>query len=112
MGPPHPGSKVFASRDQVSDFSNCSPFQRLSARVAANVLHLSLWGENILDAKNLRSGEVIGWLLHQSAATLLTDRLGDGSRVETKLKRCFLANLEYEDLWEATALLHSWRNTL
>lgn len=79
--------------------------------MAANVLHLILWAENILKAEDLRPGGVIDWLLHQSAATLLMYRLGDGSRVEMKLKRCFLANLEYEDLWEATALLQSWRST-
>ncbi|XP_077168173.1 serine/threonine-protein kinase PINK1, mitochondrial [Paroedura picta] len=88
------------------------PKKRLSARVAANVLHLSLWGEGLLSLKDLRPDKMIGWLLHQSAATLLMDGLGDGNRVETRLKRCFLANLEYEDLWEAVALLRSWKNTL
>nr|XP_056721531.1 serine/threonine-protein kinase PINK1, mitochondrial [Euleptes europaea] len=86
------------------------PKKRPSARVAANVLHLSLWGEGILSLKDLRLDAIIGWLLHQSAATLLMDGLGDGNCVETKLQRCFLANLEYEDLWEAAALLRSWRN--
>ncbi|KAL8198574.1 UNVERIFIED_CONTAM: Serine/threonine-protein kinase pink1, mitochondrial [Gekko kuhli] len=88
------------------------PKKRLSARVAANVLHLSLWGEGLLSLKDLRLDKMIGWLLHQSAATLLMDGLGDGNRAETKLKRCFLANLEYEDLWEAAVLLLSWRNVL
>lgn len=87
-------------------------FQRLSARVAANVLHLSLWGEGLLRCTDLQLDKMIGWLLHQSAATLLMDGLGDGNRVETMLKRCFLANLEYEDLWEAAASLRSWRNVL
>ncbi|KAJ6656740.1 hypothetical protein lerEdw1_003071 [Lerista edwardsae] len=109
--PPLPEMVPLEVKKLVEMLLRRDPSKRLSARVAANVLHLSLWGENILDAKNLRSDEVIGWLLHQSAATLLTDRLGDGSRVETKLKRCFLANLEYKDLWEATALLHSWRSS-
>ncbi|XP_048374758.1 serine/threonine-protein kinase PINK1, mitochondrial [Sphaerodactylus townsendi] len=86
------------------------PKKRLSARVAANILHLSLWGEGILSLKDLRLDKMIGWLLHQSAATLLMDGLGDGNRIETRLKKCFLANLEYEDLWEAAALLCSWRN--
>ncbi|XP_015283355.1 PREDICTED: serine/threonine-protein kinase PINK1, mitochondrial [Gekko japonicus] len=88
------------------------PKKRLSARVAANVLHLSLWGEGLLSLKDLQLDKMISWLLHQSAATLLMDGLGDGNRAETKLKRCFLANLEYEDLWEAAVLLLSWRNVL
>ncbi|XP_051844309.1 serine/threonine-protein kinase PINK1, mitochondrial [Antechinus flavipes] len=83
--------------------------KRPSARVAANVLHLSLWGESILAMKNLKSDKMIGWLLHQSAATLLTDRLMEGNRVETKMKMCFLANLEYEALCQAAFLLRSWR---
>ncbi|NXJ69563.1 PINK1 kinase, partial [Rostratula benghalensis] len=86
------------------------PIKRLSARVAANVLHLSLWGENVLASKTLKSDQMIAWLLCQSAAALLTDRLMDESRVETKMKMCFLANLEYEDLWAALFLLQSWRS--
>ncbi|XP_027697273.1 serine/threonine-protein kinase PINK1, mitochondrial [Vombatus ursinus] len=83
--------------------------KRPSARVAANVLHLSLWGESILSMKSLKSDKMIGWLLHQSAATLLTDRLIEGNSVETKMKMCFLANLEYEALCQAAFLLCSWR---
>ncbi|XP_066493832.1 serine/threonine-protein kinase PINK1, mitochondrial [Tiliqua scincoides] len=109
--PPLPEMLPLEVKKLVEMLLRRDPSKRLSSRVAANVLHLSLWGENILDAKDLKPGKVVGWLLHQSAATLLTDRLGDGSRVEMKLKRCFLANLEYEDLWEATALLCSWRST-
>uniref|UniRef100_A0A8D0HLD1 Serine/threonine-protein kinase PINK1, mitochondrial n=1 Tax=Sphenodon punctatus TaxID=8508 RepID=A0A8D0HLD1_SPHPU len=86
------------------------PSKRLSARVAANVLHLSLWGENILAPKSLKLDKMIGWLLHQSAATLLMDGLVDKSSVEIKMKRCFFANLEYEDLWEAAFLFLSWRS--
>ncbi|XP_019367109.1 PREDICTED: serine/threonine-protein kinase PINK1, mitochondrial [Gavialis gangeticus] len=87
------------------------PSKRLSARVAANVLHLSLWGERILASKNLHLDKMIGWLLCQSAATLLMEGLVDKSRVETKMKMCFLANLEYETLWEAAFLLLSWRSS-
>ncbi|KGL78228.1 hypothetical protein N309_13728, partial [Tinamus guttatus] len=86
------------------------PSKRISARVAANVLHLSLWGEGILASETLTLDQMIAWLLCQSAATLLTDGLVDESRVETKMKMCFLANLEYEDLWAAVFLLLSWRN--
>ncbi|NXN63528.1 PINK1 kinase, partial [Himantopus himantopus] len=86
------------------------PNKRLSARVAANVLHLSLWGESVLASKTLKPDQMIAWLLCQSAAALLTNRLVDKSRVETKMKMCFLANLEYEDLWAALFLLLAWRS--
>ncbi|NXT29006.1 PINK1 kinase, partial [Syrrhaptes paradoxus] len=86
------------------------PSKRLSARVAANVLHLSLWGESILASKTLQPDQMIAWLLCQSAAALLMDGLVDKSRVETKMKMCFLANLEYEDLWTALFLLLAWRS--
>ncbi|XP_075293679.1 serine/threonine-protein kinase PINK1, mitochondrial [Opisthocomus hoazin] len=86
------------------------PNKRLSARVAANVLHLSLWGESVLASETLKPDQMIAWLLCQSAAALLTDGLVDKSRVETKLKMCFLANLEYEDLWAAVFLLLAWRS--
>lgn len=83
--------------------------KRPSARVAANVLHLSLWGEHTLALKNLKLDKMIGWLLQQSAATLLADRLAEKSCVETKMKMLFLANLEYETLCQAALLLYSWR---
>lgn len=86
--------------------------KRPSARVAANVLHLSLWGEHILALKNLKLDKMIGWLLQQSAATLLADRLTEKSCVETKMKMLFLANLECETLCQAALLLYSWRAAL
>ncbi|KFW02654.1 hypothetical protein N326_13166, partial [Eurypyga helias] len=86
------------------------PSKRLSARVAANVLHLSLWGGSVLASQALEPDQMIAWLLCQSAAALLTDGLVDKSRVETKMKMCFLANLEYEDLWAAIFLLLAWRS--
>ncbi|KFP44867.1 hypothetical protein N324_12132, partial [Chlamydotis macqueenii] len=86
------------------------PDKRLSARVAANVLHLSLWGESVLASKTLKPDQMTAWLLCQSAAALLMDGLVDKSRVETKMKMCFLANLEYEDLWAAIVLLLAWRS--
>lgn len=86
------------------------PNKRLSARVAANVLHLSLWGESVLASKTLKPDQMIAWLLCQAAAALLMDGLVDKSRVETKMKMCFLANLEYEDLWAAMLLLLAWRS--
>ncbi|NXO01975.1 PINK1 kinase, partial [Rhinopomastus cyanomelas] len=86
------------------------PNQRLSARVAANVLHLSLWGESVLASRALTPDRMISWLLCQAAAALLTDRLVHQSRVETKMKMSFLANLECEDLWAAMLLLLAWRS--
>ncbi|XP_042544356.1 serine/threonine-protein kinase PINK1, mitochondrial [Dipodomys spectabilis] len=83
--------------------------KRPSARVAANVLHLSLWGEHILALKNLKLDKMIGWLLQQSAATLLANRLVGKSCLETKLKMLFLANLECDSLCQAALLLCSWR---
>ncbi|KAM9370233.1 serine/threonine-protein kinase PINK1, mitochondrial [Phaethornis superciliosus] len=86
------------------------PNKRLSARIAANVLHLSLWGESILASKALKPDQMISWLLCQSAAALLMDRLVDKSQVETKMKMCFLANLDCEELWAALLLLLAWRS--
>ncbi|XP_014112659.1 PREDICTED: serine/threonine-protein kinase PINK1, mitochondrial [Pseudopodoces humilis] len=86
------------------------PNKRLSARVAANVLHLSLWGDSVVASRSLKPDQMIAWLLCQSAATLLTNRLAETSQVETKMKMCFLANLEFEDLWAAIFLLLAWRS--
>lgn len=74
------------------------------------MLHLSLWGDSVLAARALEPDQMVAWLLCQSAATLLMDGLVDRSRVETKMKMCFLANLEYEDLWAAIFLLLAWRS--
>lgn len=89
--------------------STCIALQRPSARLAANVLHLSLWGEHLLALKNLKLDKMVAWLLQQSAATLLADRLREKSCVETKLRMLFLANLECEALCQAALLLSSWR---
>ncbi|XP_063001380.1 serine/threonine-protein kinase PINK1, mitochondrial [Elgaria multicarinata webbii] len=104
--PPLPETVPPELKSLVGRLLRRDPAKRLSARVAANVLHLSLWGGTLLGSKDLRVDKVVGWLLHQSAAALLADRLGGG--VETRLKRCFLANLEYEELCEAAALLRAW----
>ncbi|XP_059997190.1 serine/threonine-protein kinase PINK1, mitochondrial isoform X3 [Lagenorhynchus albirostris] len=86
--------------------------KRPSARVAANLLHLSLWGERTLALKDLKPDKMIGWLLQQSAATLLANRLAEKNCVETRMKMLFLANLEYEALSQAALLLCSWRAAL
>ncbi|XP_046517288.1 serine/threonine-protein kinase PINK1, mitochondrial [Equus quagga] len=107
--PPLPESVPRDVRQLVRSLLQREAGKRPSARVAANVLHLSLWGEHTLALKNLKPDKMIGWLLQQSAATLLADRLTEKSCVETKMKVLFLANLEYEALCQAALLLSSWR---
>lgn len=53
--------------------------------------------------------QLVAWLLRQSAAVLMAERLGSAGGVESRLKRGFLASLDYEDLCEAAALLCCWR---
>ncbi|XP_077007128.1 serine/threonine-protein kinase PINK1, mitochondrial isoform X2 [Tamandua tetradactyla] len=109
--PTLPDSVPSDARQLVRSLLQREASKRPSARVAANVLHLSLWGEHILALKNLKLDKMIGWLLQQSAATLLADRLTHKSCVETKMKMLFLANLECETLCQAALLLYSWRAT-
>lgn len=73
------------------------------------MLHLSLWGEQVLALKNLQLDRVVGWLLQQSAAAMLATRLAARSCVETKMKVLFLASLECEALCQAALLLRAWR---
>ncbi|XP_013375114.1 PREDICTED: serine/threonine-protein kinase PINK1, mitochondrial [Chinchilla lanigera] len=107
--PALPESVPLDVRQLVRSLLQREASKRPSARVAANVLHLSLWGEDILALKHLKLDKMTGWLLQQSAATLLAERLTDKSYVETKLKTLFLANLECEALCQAALLLCSWR---
>lgn len=107
--PPVPCPAAPEVKKLVAMLLKRSPAERPSARTAANVLHLSLWAEPGLGQTDLRLRELVAWLLRQSAAALLTDRLGGGRGVESRLKRAFLANLEYDDLCRAGALLCSWR---
>ncbi|KAL1777149.1 serine serine/threonine-protein kinase PINK1, mitochondrial [Sigmodon hispidus] len=107
--PEMPKSVPPDARQLVKSLLQREASKRPSARVAANVLHLSLWGEHLLALKNLKLDKMIGWLLQQSAATLLADRLLEKSCVETKLQMLFLANLECEALCQAALLLRSWR---
>ncbi|XP_028920714.1 serine/threonine-protein kinase PINK1, mitochondrial [Ornithorhynchus anatinus] len=94
-------------RQLVRSLLQREPGKRPSARVAANVLHLSLWGQSLLAPEKLKADEVIGWLLRHSAATMLTPT--QEGCMETKMKQCFLANLDYEALCQAAFLLCSWR---
>ncbi|KAF7696231.1 serine/threonine-protein kinase PINK1, mitochondrial [Silurus meridionalis] len=82
-----------------------NPKKRPSARVAANILHLSLWGKRALvSLKPDSMGKMADWLLCHSAVVLLK-----GSRrnalVEAELQRGFLANLDLEELRMAAGYL-------
>uniref|UniRef100_A0A8D0R2J4 Serine/threonine-protein kinase PINK1, mitochondrial n=1 Tax=Sus scrofa TaxID=9823 RepID=A0A8D0R2J4_PIG len=107
--PALPESVPLDVRQLVRSLLQRDASKRPSARVAANVLHLSLWGEDTLALKNLKLDKMVGWLLQQSAATLLANRLTEKNCVETKMKMLFLANLEYEALSQAALLLYAWR---
>ncbi|KAK9515155.1 hypothetical protein VZT92_025823 [Zoarces viviparus] len=84
-----------------------SPSKRPSARVAANMLHLSLWGQKALanhDSVGMR--KLADWLLCQSAVVLLKGCGGpSGNMVEAELQRSFLSNLDLEDLRTAVGFL-------
>ncbi|XP_029911723.1 serine/threonine-protein kinase PINK1, mitochondrial [Myripristis murdjan] len=84
-----------------------NPNKRPSARVAANMLHLSLWGRKALanqDSTGMR--KLADWLLCQSAVVLLKGCSGpSGNTVESELQRSFLSNLELEDLRSAVGYL-------
>lgn len=84
-----------------------NPNKRPTARVAANMLHLSLWGRKALanqDSVGMR--KLADWLLCQSAVVLLKGCQGpSGNKVEAELQRSFLANLELEDLRTAVGFL-------
>ncbi|TKS76596.1 Serine/threonine-protein kinase PINK1, mitochondrial [Collichthys lucidus] len=84
-----------------------NPSKRPSARVAANMLHLSLWGQKALanqDSVGMR--KLADWLLCQSAVVLLKGCSGPGGNtVEAELQRSFLSNLDLEDLRTAAGFL-------
>ncbi|KAG9339267.1 hypothetical protein JZ751_023967 [Albula glossodonta] len=83
-----------------------NPSKRPSARVAADILHLSLWGGQALANQDRASMKKIAdWLLCQSAAVLLRGGGPGRSSVEAELQRCFLANLDLEDLRMAAGFL-------
>ncbi|XP_058016931.1 serine/threonine-protein kinase PINK1, mitochondrial [Ahaetulla prasina] len=109
--PPLPAPAAPEVKELVARLLRRNPAKRPSARVAANVLHLSLWGEAAVGPAGLPLPQLVPWLLRQSAAALMTERLGGTRGVESRLKRGFLASLDYEDLCEAAALLCSWRGT-
>ncbi|XP_030624833.1 serine/threonine-protein kinase PINK1, mitochondrial [Chanos chanos] len=83
-----------------------NPNKRPSARVAANMLHLGLWGKRALanlDQASMK--KMADWLLCQSALVLLKGHGPDRSSVEGELQRGFLSNLDFEDLHTAVGFL-------
>ncbi|KAF4096418.1 serine/threonine-protein kinase PINK1, mitochondrial [Onychostoma macrolepis] len=91
--------------------------KRPSARVAANMLHISLWGKCVLASLDrARMDELSDWLLCQSAVVLLKGRGSGGSSVEAELQRSFLANIDLEDLRAALSFLmygqEQWKSLL
>lgn len=84
-----------------------NPHKRPSARVAANMLHLSLWGRRALSQQgSVGMRRLVDWLLCQSAVVLLRGCTGPrGSTVEAELQRSFLSNLELEELRTAVGFL-------
>ncbi|XP_053280574.1 serine/threonine-protein kinase PINK1, mitochondrial isoform X2 [Pleuronectes platessa] len=84
-----------------------NPSKRPSARVAADMLHLSLWGQEVLaDQGSAGMRELVNWLLCQTAVVLLKGCRGpSGKSVEAELQRSFLSNLELEDLRSAVGFL-------
>ncbi|XP_027000804.2 serine/threonine-protein kinase PINK1, mitochondrial [Tachysurus fulvidraco] len=82
-----------------------NPNKRPTARVAANILHLSLWGKRALASLNPASlGKMAEWLLCHSAMVLLKG-CGGGASVEAELQRGFLASLDLEELRMAAGYL-------
>lgn len=83
-----------------------NPAKRPSARVAANILSLSMWGGRALANQDRVSMKTIAdWLMCQSAVVLLKGRGHMSSTVEAELQKCFLANLDLEDLYTAMGFL-------
>lgn len=84
-----------------------NPDKRPSARVAANMLYLSLWGRQALaNQDSVGIKKLTDWLLCQSAVVLLKACRGpSGNTVEAELQRSFLANLDLEDLRTAVGFL-------
>ncbi|XP_029013132.1 serine/threonine-protein kinase PINK1, mitochondrial [Betta splendens] len=84
-----------------------NPSKRPSARVAANMLHLDLWGRKAVanrDSADMK--KLTDWLLHQSAVVLLKGCRGpSGNTVEAELQRSFLSNLDLEELRTAVGFI-------
>ncbi|KAG7472081.1 hypothetical protein MATL_G00104810 [Megalops atlanticus] len=104
--PPLPASTPTDTQLVVRLLLRRNPSKRPSARVAANMLHLSLWGGRALAYQDRASmKKMADWLLCQSAVVLLKGCGLGGSSVEAELQKCFLANLDLEDLRTAMGFL-------
>ncbi|TNN44718.1 Serine/threonine-protein kinase PINK1, mitochondrial [Liparis tanakae] len=109
FGQPNPFYRAVGldSRDYQEAGLPPLPSGRPSARVAANMLHLSLWGGKVLanqDGVGVR--KLADWLLCRSAVVLLKGCGGPGGNVvEAELQRSFLSNLDLEDLRTAVGFL-------
>ncbi|GCC29061.1 hypothetical protein chiPu_0007498 [Chiloscyllium punctatum] len=96
--PPLPGSIHRDVRLVVKLLLCRDPKRRLSARVAADMLHLHLWGPELLASSQITVENVFSWLRYQTLLTLLQVSMSQKLPVETELKRSFLANLNFEEL--------------
>ncbi|XP_069774939.1 serine/threonine-protein kinase PINK1, mitochondrial-like isoform X2 [Narcine bancroftii] len=74
------------------------PKRRLSARVAADMLHLHLWGTELLASADVSVENLFDWLRCQTLLTFLQVTMNRESSVQTELQRNFLANLNFEEL--------------
>ncbi|XP_038629781.1 serine/threonine-protein kinase PINK1, mitochondrial isoform X2 [Scyliorhinus canicula] len=96
--PPLPGSIHTDVRLVVKRLLCRDPKRRLSARVAADMLHLHLWGTELLTSTRINAAKVFDWLRCQTLLTFLQLTMRRELSVETELKRSFLANLSFEEL--------------
>ncbi|XP_062821975.1 serine/threonine-protein kinase PINK1, mitochondrial [Anolis carolinensis] len=105
--PPFPEEAPHEVKKLVAGLLRRDPHKRLGARLAANVLHLSLWGRDLLvdEGEGLVLGALVGWLLRLSATTLLSGRT---AVVESRLQACFLSQLDCDELCQAATLLRAW----
>ncbi|XP_023690733.2 serine/threonine-protein kinase PINK1, mitochondrial [Paramormyrops kingsleyae] len=104
--PPLPHYMLTDTQVVVKLLLRRNPKKRPSARVAANMLHLSLWGAQSLADRDIGSTkEMADWLLCRSAVALLTDRYPNGSTVEMELQKSFLSNVTLEELRTSIAFL-------
>lgn len=86
------------------------PKRRLSARVAADMLHLHQWGAELLSSDDISVEKLFDWLRCQTLLTSLLGAMNCGSKVQTDLRRNFLANLNFEQLNLGLDLLLSGKN--
>ncbi|XP_067826615.1 serine/threonine-protein kinase PINK1, mitochondrial [Heptranchias perlo] len=110
--PPLPGSIHRDVRQVVKHLLCRDPKRRLSARVAADMLHLHLWGEELLASAQISVEKVVDWLRCQTLLTFLQVTMSCKLSVETELKRSFLANLSFEEVRMGLDLLLHGRSNL